>query len=125
MKLIKIILIFFIFLFSLLNIFFWVDIYFEIIYPSYLSVKMDCEIINESSLNDIGYYTAGTYSPSTNDISYFNYSSCLIETPIDKSVIIHEKCHKIEDSLGFDFSCSNPVKMYFNELICYSIDYFY
>lgn len=103
----------------LLLAFFW--FYENIYYPAKLSVKVSCQEMNETQLNDLGYYTAGTYNYTSGNIT-INLTYITIEE--SKGTLKHEHCHQIQHSQGRSAQWCRP--RYFvtmNEVECYFSEY--
>lgn len=95
-------------LFLILLILF-IPLYLYILYPSYLSMAIACDMVSEEELNSQGYYIAGTYNSTTGNITIYDE---------DPSIIIHENCHKKQFEQGRLFGCNFKTGLFLNEVEC-------
>ena len=106
----------------------FIPLYIYILEPSYVSVKTVCNNASFEEYDTAGYYNSCSDTISivvTNEV-YVNQS--LFEeyqqTEDYKRILKHEMCHRNQAEEGRLFSCSNPVKLFFNEFECYVKQYF-
>ena len=111
----KIILISSFILFTSLLIFCGYMFYIEIIEPSIFSVKSACGLITEEELEENGYYIAGLYNQSSDEITIF-YD--------DPQILKHELCHQKQSDENRLYGCDNLIGMYINEVECYIVQRF-
>lgn len=111
----KVVFIFFIFLILIFSIYFSYNKY---VYPAYLSMQSDCNIIDEIELRQKGFIISGYYSPSTDEI-------CVKGGKDNKKTLRHEYIHRIQKKQGRSASsCDNKIKVFLNELEAYILEDF-
>jgi len=87
----------------------------RIIYPSYLSVVVGCGDMNETELNDEGYYVAGRFNESSQEIILYD---------VDPAVLEHEQCHQKQLDQGRLYGCNFKIGKFINEIECKLVEVF-
>lgn len=121
----KILIIDFVFCCFVLNLIIFYAAFQNFIYPAYLSTLMDCSVIDENKLEQIGYYVAGEYDYSNDTITLYDCNNTIIEPTIDSKTLMHELCHKYQHDNNLSHNCNTPFYKFMDELTCYTIAYFY
>ncbi len=105
-----------VFLLIFIGILVFLVLYDNLLYPSYLSYAAQCSNLD---LEEVGYITAGTYTPSTDEI-YINPS---LTEKQKISTQKHELVHRYQNLVGRRNGCDEPFGVYLNELEAYSGEY--
>jgi len=97
-------------------------LYQKVFYPAKLSVQSACMDISEEDVNEMGYYTSGSFTVNCSDSENIQTNITIVDET-DKRTLKHELIHENQYFKGNLYGCNNKLGKYLNEVEAYTFSY--